>query len=141
MKEVTLNAYLFFTGNAKEAMEFYKSIFGGDLSLTTYGEVPGDKNPNTIGMDDQIIHASLSGGDIDLMASDSPYKDKIHNGKISLSLTSEDEEKMRNIFDNLSEGGKVNQPLDKGFWGDIFGMLTDKYDVDWMIDIRKQNQS
>lgn len=130
MAKLSLEPYLYFKGNAREAMEFYKSVFGGELSLSTFRDTPGTNPANP----DWLVHASLKGGAVDLMATDSQNaSDK--SAKVELSLGGTDEAKMREIFDKLAEGGKVKTQLDKQFWGDIFGTLTDKYGVDWMMNI------
>ncbi len=135
MSNVTLDAYLFFNGNSREAMEFYKSVFGGELTVKTFGEIPGEKPEEMQGMDERVMHATLKGGAINLMSSDSTRKDKFGESFISLSLSGTDEEALRGLFDKLAEGAKVTQPLKKEFWGDIFGGLTDKFGVDWMVNI------
>ncbi len=135
MDKVMIDPYLFFNGNCKEAMEFYKGVFGGELTMQTYGEIPGDKPEAMQGMDDKVMHSSLRTDDFHLMASDSTRKDKFGESFISLSLGGTDEEKLRGWFDKLGEGGKVSQPLKKEFWGDLFGGLTDKFGVDWMVNI------
>lgn len=137
MSSIKLNPYIFFKGNCREAMEFYKGIFGGKLEMQTMGEVPPDAMPP--GMDqeeikDQIMHAALTEGDVELMASDS-HKASAKTAKVELSLSGADEEKLRKTFDSLTAGGKVTMPLEKQFWGAIFGMVTDKYGVDWMVNI------
>ncbi len=137
MSDVQLDAYLFFTGNCREAMEFYKEVFGGELTAQTYGEVPGDKPAEMERMNDKIMHSTLKGGEISLMASDST-RDSFGDSFISLSLGGTDEDKLRGLFDKLAEGGKVSQPLEKMFWGDIFGTVTDKFGVDWMVNIGSQ---
>lgn len=131
MGNIVLNAYLFFAGDCCEAMEFYRDIFGGTLKVQTYDEVPGQPEA----MEGKVIHASLMDGDVDLMASDSPFPHQIATGKISLALSGTDEQKLRTAFDKLGAGGKVNSPLKKEFWGDTFGMLKDKFGVDWMVSI------
>lgn len=133
MEKVELAPYLFFQGNAKEAMEFYKSVFGGDLRIQTMDEVPSEAqmpeaNPN------DVMHARLDGGLVVLMASDSKNASP-KAAKIELSLSGSDESQLREAFDKLAEGGKVNMPLSKMFWGDLFGQLSDKYDIDWMVNI------
>lgn len=133
MANVTLNPYLFFAGNCREAMEFYQSIFGGKLEMQTYDEMT-DSNADE-SLKGKVMHASLMGGDADLMASDSRDSSPLGTGKICLTISGYDEARLRNIFDGLSSGGNVTSPLKKEFWGDIFGTLTDKYGVDWMIDI------
>lgn len=132
MENITCNAYLFFNGNCREAMNFYQSVFGGELSMQTYGEV--DKScPDA--MKDNIMHARLTGGDILLMGSDDPGSHELGTGKIHLALGGSDEEKLRKIFDSLSADGKVGVKLERQMWGDIYGDLRDKYDIQWMINI------
>ena len=133
MENITCNAYLFFDRNCREAMHFYQSVFGGELIMQTYGEV--DKScPDAI--KDGIMHARLSGGDILLMASDDPGSNReLGTGKIHLALGGSDEGKLRRIFDALSAGGKIGVALEKQMWGDIYGDLRDKYDIQWMINI------
>jgi PhnB protein len=133
MANVNLDAYLFFGGKAKEAMEFYKSIFGGELNISTVGEFPGDM-PNKEEMKDMVMHAMLTGGDIRLMASDSP-KASEKMAKVELSLSGDDAAKLQKYWDELSEGGTVKSELKKEDWGDMFGQLTDKYGIDWMVNI------
>lgn len=132
MGKISLDPYLFFRGDAKEAMGFYKSVFGGDLKLQTVGEAqdfPGKEKMNQ----DYIMHALLD-GDVRLMASDTENASP-EAKKIELSLSGPDEAKLRGYWDKLSEGGKVTAPLEKAPWGDIFGMLKDKYNIDWMVNI------
>ena len=134
MSQVSLEPYIFFQGNAKEAMEFYKGVFGGELEIQTMGEVPADV-PRMPGMKEtDVMHASLKGGAVNLMASDSS-KASAKASKVELSLGGTDEAEMRKIFDGLADGGEVNMPLEKQFWGDIFGNVTDRYGVDWMMNI------
>jgi PhnB protein len=128
---MTLDPYIFFNGNCKEAMEFYKGVFGGEITLQTY-EQAGQGNMGLSG--ESIMHAELSGGEAKLFASDT----KEASGeakKIHLCLGGDDEAKMTKIFEGLSDGGKVFQPLQKMFWGDMFGSVTDKYGVEWMMNI------
>lgn len=124
-----LEPYLYFKGNCKEAMEFYKSVFGGQLTLNTYGEQGEDRENK-----DWIIHSELSGGDIKLMASDgSGASDK--SAKTELSLVGTDEEKMKRAYEKLSEGGEAYIPLEKQTWGDVYGRWTDKYGILWSMNI------
>ncbi|HSX14674.1 MAG TPA: VOC family protein [Candidatus Saccharimonadales bacterium] len=133
MNGIKLEPYLFFNGRAKEAMEFYKSVFGGELSLQTHGEAMGEKaDPK---MKDKIMHAKLESGDVTIMASDDVGDIPKESARISLSLTGSDEAKMRQIFDTLRSGGTVEHPLEKQFWGDTFGNLRDQFGISWMVDI------
>lgn len=129
-----LDPYLFFVDTCREAMEFYQSVFGGTLDIKTYDEMPPSDMPGMEKMSGKVAHAHLTGGDITLMASDST-RDKFEESFISLSIASEDDQKMRSLFDKLSEGGTVTAPLKTESWGSTFGTVTDKYGVDWMISI------
>ena len=133
MNDVSLGVYLFFHGECEEAMNFYKSIFGGELTLNRYGDVPADPRMGEVDKN-WLMHCSLDGGDINLMGSDTA-KASPQAKKVSLSLGGTDEAKMRKIFDGLSAGGKVFMPLNKESWGDIFGSFTDKYGIEWMMNI------
>ncbi len=138
MENVILDAYLFFEGNCREAMEFYKGVFGGTLDMQPYDEIPGDM-PGKAEMKGKIIHARLAGGDVNLMASDTRDK-MLGAGKIELSLSGVDEARLRKMFDGLSAGGKVKSPLKKEYWGDTFGSLRDKFGVDWMVNITAKKE-
>lgn len=131
METISLTPYLFFKGNCREAMEFYQSIFGGELAIQTYDEVPG---PTQSGMEGKAMHAALSGGVAMLMASDTAGA-SAKAAKVSLSLGGADEEKLTKIFNDLCDGADVQSPLKKEFWGDTFGTLTDKFGIEWMVNI------
>lgn len=133
---VKLNSYINFDGNAKEAIEFYKSVFGGEVFMDTFDSY-ADKMPVGDGDKGKIMHAYLKGDNgIELMVSDTPSGMQFQSGaQISLTLNGDDEIKLREYWDKLSEDGKVAMPLDKAPWGDTFGMLVDKFGINWMIDI------
>ncbi|GAB3697214.1 VOC family protein [Spirosoma flavus] len=139
MTQVTLNPYLFFGGNCREAMTFYKDVFGGELLLTTFGEGPAeahaDPKANSDEVKSKIMHARLS-GDIALLASDDPNSSENQpKTSFSLSLEGSDEPKLSGYFQALSQNGQVKSPLQKQFWGDTFGMVTDQFGVNWMVSI------
>lgn len=142
MSQIQLDAYLFFKDKkCREAMEFYKEVFGGELSMQTYAEGMGeefDRSEEVKNHSDKIMHAMLSGGAIRLMASDSTNEGKFGQSFISLSLSGSDEEKLTEFFNKLTEGGKVDMPLEKAPWGDTFGGLTDKFGVEWMVNINSK---
>ena len=133
---VKLNAYISFNGNAHEAMEFYKSVFGGEVFMDTFGSF-ADKMPIDDADKDKVMHAYLKGDKgIELMASDTPSSMQFQAGaQTSLTLNGDDEASLREYWDKLSEGGQVTAPLEAAPWGDTFGMLTDKFGINWMIDI------
>ncbi len=120
-------------------MEFYKSVFGGDLVLTPFGDGPPEahKDPkaNSEEMKLKIMFAKLSGV-ITLLASDNPHNTEAENtGQFGLSLEGSDQSVFTEYFNKLAEKGHVTAPLIKQFWGDTFGMVTDLYGVNWMVNI------
>lgn len=131
-----LNPYLNFRHAAKEAMTFYQRVFGGELSMSTFGEFQASDDPAEA---DKIMHAQLTTDKgFVLMAADLPNQipGAPANGAVSLSG---DDEALRGYWDKLSEGGSVNMPLAAAPWGDTFGMVTDRFDVSWLVNISGQS--
>ena len=134
MEKTELAPYIFFKGNCQEAMEFYKNVFGGNLELMKYDDVPDDF-PGKDEMTGKIMNASLvTELGFTIRASDTNGASP-ETKKVELCMTGTDEEGLRKVFEALSEDADVRTPLKKEFWGDIFGQLTDKFGVDWMVDI------
>jgi PhnB protein len=130
-----LNPYLGFDGNAREAMEFYKTVFGGELKLSTFGESGGA--PEGVSPD-KIMHSVLNADNgITIMAADSAtgMREFIVGTNMSLSLSGDNEEELTNYYNKLADGGKVESPLKKESWGDTFGMCIDKFGIFWMVNI------
>jgi PhnB protein len=129
-----LNPYISFDGTARQAMEFYKDVFGGELRMNTFGEFGGAQDP---GDNDKIMHAQLdTPAGYTLMASDSPAGMPYNPGNtISVSLSGEDGDALRGYWDKLSDGGNVTMPLEKQMWGDEFGMVVDRFGIAWMVNI------
>ncbi|SHN48148.1 VOC family protein [Cryptosporangium aurantiacum] len=128
-----LNPYLHFRGNAREAMEFYRDVLGGDLQLMTFAQF-GSEDPT---LAEQVMHGQLeTPSGYTLMASDTP-PDMSHNpgDNFTISLSGDDGDELRGYFERLSEGGSVYTPLQKQVWGDEFGALTDKFGVAWLVNI------
>lgn len=134
MADIQCTPYLFFKGNCREAMEFYQSIFGGELTIQTYDEVKmaSEETPA-----DYVMHAMLDGGKVKLMASDTAKASETAK-KVSISLGGTDVDALTEIFEKLSQDVNVEYPLKKEFWGDIFGAVIDKYGIDWMVNISSQ---
>src|SRR5690554_3744833 len=107
MGQLTLNAYLMFEGNCREAMAFYQNLFGGTIKSMTFGEVD---NSCPEAMRDSIMHSSLTGGEVDLLGSDNPEPKPTGSGNISLALSGSDKERLTRIFNELAEGGKIVIP-------------------------------
>ena len=130
----TLDAYLFFDGNCAEAMRFYERTLGGKLDMMTHAQSPiaGQTPP---GSDNRIMHARLALADRSLMASDSMAGQPYGGMKgFSLSLIYPTTAEAKRIFDALAEGGQVTMPLQKTFWAEAFGMLTDRFGTPWMVN-------
>ena len=128
-----LNPYLTFNGNAREAMEFYRSVFGGELTVSTFGEF-GSPDP---AIADRVMHAMLTTdrGYI-LMASDTAPGMPFQPGTtITCSLSGDPGEGLEDVWDKLAEGGTVNVPFEKQMWGDVFGQCVDRYGTPWMVDV------
>jgi PhnB protein len=130
-----LNPYISFQGNAREAMEFYKNVFGGQLTLSTFGEA-GMTDHGV--KPDQLMHAALvAENGITIMAADSAtgMREFVAGTNVSLSLSGDNEAELTDYFNKLAEGGKVEQPLEKAPWGDTFGMCIDKFGTFWLVNI------
>jgi PhnB protein len=129
-----LNPYISFRQEAREAMEFYHSVFGGELTVSTFAELQGSEDP---GEADKIMHSQLdTPNGLTLMASDTPNAMEYQEGsRITVSLSGDDESELRGYWDKLVDGGAVTLPLEKAPWGDSFGMLADRYGVHWMVNI------
>jgi len=132
--QTKLNPYISFKNNTREAMNFYNSVFGGKLSLSTFKEFNGSEDPSE---DDLIMHSALeTQNGMTLMASDTPNRMEYRPGtNFSVSLSGDNEEELSGYFHGLSDGGTVTMPLTKAPWGDSFGMCTDKFGVNWMVNI------
>jgi PhnB protein len=131
-----LSPYLSFRDNAKQAMEFYQSVFGGELTTSTFAEFQASDDPAE---KDKIMHSALTtSGGLVLMASDTPNRmDYSPGNNISISLSGDkgDEDELRGYWDKLSSGGTATMPLGPAPWGDVFGMCTDKFGINWLVNI------
>jgi PhnB protein len=132
---VLLTPYLSFRAEAREAMEFYQSVFGGELTLSTFGDFDASENPVEA---DKIMHGHLVAGDLNLMGADTPNEMPFEAGTnfaVSLSGGPEDEARLREYWERLLEDGDVTVDLETSPWGDTFGMLVDRYGIQWMVSI------
>ena len=135
--QTKLNPYLSFKDNAREAMEFYQTVFGGKLAISTFKEYHASQDASE---DNKVMHAVLEAGNgITFMASDTPNRMEYKAGtNYSMSLSGDNEAELKGYFEKLSAGGNVTMPLEKAPWGDTFGMLTDKFGVSWLVNIAGQ---
>ena len=129
-----LNPYLNFRGNAREAMEFYTEVFGGKLTLATFADFQAPVAP---GEENLVMHADLEGpGGVRFMAADAPsHLDHQPGTNFSMSLSGENEAELRGYFDKLAAGGTVTMPLEQAPWGDTFGMVTDRFGIQWLVNV------
>lgn len=136
----TVNIYLTFNGNCEEAFNFYQSVFGGEFSyLGRFNEMPKDENnPLSEAESNKIMHVSLPiSTETCIMGSDTggDWASQINVGNnFSISINAESKAEADNLFYALSKGGKITMPLSNTFWGSYFGMFTDKFDINWMIN-------
>ena len=132
--QTQLNPYLSFKDNARQAMEYYRTVFGGKLTMSTFKEFHASQDPSE---DEKIMHSMLEADNgIVFMASDTPRAMEYHPGSnISMSLSGDNEAEMRGYYEKLSNGGTIGMPLEKAPWGDTFGMLTDRFGVSWLVNI------
>lgn len=132
-----VHPYLTFNGNCEEAFNFYKSVFGGDFPYAgKFKDMPSEF-PIADSEKDKIMHISLPIGDTVLMGSDwaegcGPAP--VFGNNFAVSINTESEEEATRIFNALSNGGRVTMPLEKTFWGALFGMFTDKFGINWMVN-------
>jgi PhnB protein len=126
-----LNPYLNFNGNARQAMEFYASVFGGNLNLSTFADFGTKDSPDV----DKIMHGQLeTEAGYTLMGADTPAGMEFHGMHgFGVSLSGDDPDLLR-YWDKLSAGGTVTMPMQKQQWGDEFGMCTDKFGVEWLVN-------
>lgn len=131
----TLNPYISFRGTAREAMEYYAALFGGELTLSTFRDfgMPGVADEEL----DLIMHGNLAApGGMTLMGADAPASMQVPaESYITISLSGEDDAELRRLWAGLADGGNVTMPLEVAPWGDAFGELTDRFGVKWMMNI------
>jgi len=129
-----LNPYLGFKNNARQAMEFYQTVFGGELDLSTFGEFQASEDPT---QQDLIMHGQLTtDSGFTLMGSDTPDGMDFQPGtNFSVSLSGDDDAELRGYWEKLSDAGEVLEPLVQAPWGDSFGMCVDRFGVRWLVNI------
>jgi PhnB protein len=134
---VALNPYLSFKGNARQAMEFYRSVFGGELTISTFEDFHAEVDDSE---KQWVMHSQLAGDNgIVFMGSDTPQHMAYQApAGISMSLSGDDESRLSGYFAKLGEGGNVLTPLEKAPWGDQFGMLIDQFGISWLVNISAQ---
>jgi PhnB protein len=129
-----LNPYLNFRDNTRDAMTFYQTVFGGDLNISTFAEFQASEDPAEA---DKVMHSQLDAPNgMTLMAADTPNSMEFKPGNnYSVSLSGDDEAELHGYWDKLNDGATVTMPLEKAPWGDSFGMLIDRFGVQWLVNI------
>ena len=129
-----LNPYLNFRDNTRQAMEFYHTVFGGTLTMSTYKDFGVSRDPSE---DNKIMHSMLEAENgITFMAADTPNSMAYSQGTdMYMSLSGDNDAELRGYYEKLEEGGIVVQPLMAAPWGDTFGAVNDKFGVKWMVNI------
>ncbi|MFJ4025941.1 VOC family protein [Paenarthrobacter sp. NPDC089989] len=131
-----LNPYISFRDNARDAITFYETVFGGELTISTFGDYQASQDPAEA---DKVMHGMLvSPNGLTLMAADTPNGMEHNPGNnisVSLSGESSDEAELRGYWDKLVDGGTVTMPLESAPWGDVFGMCVDKFGIAWLVNI------
>ena len=134
-----LNPYVnVLDGKAREALDFYQSVLGGELNVMTFGDMGTEGDLAT-----QVMHGQLeTPAGYTLMVADAPPEmtqvTMGNNISVSISGVTEDADELRGYFAGLAEGGSVPQPLEPAPWGDEFGMLVDKFGISWLVNISAQ---
>ena len=137
---MNVNPYLSFSGNCADAIKLYEEAFGAKAKIMKYGEAPKEED-YTVSEEtkDLIMHAQLSFGDGTLMFADNPPGMPVSFGDaVSITISFADEEQAKSAFAVLKEGGKVHMDLRKTFWSACFGMLEDKFGINWMFTLEKK---
>lgn len=130
----TLNPYIAFRGTARQALEFYQSVLGGDLNLNTFAEFQASDDPAEA---DNIMHGQLeTKAGFTLMGGDMPNSMPFQDGEtITICVSGDDESELRGYWDGLARGATIGMPLELAPWGDYYGQLTDQFGVGWMVNI------
>ena len=129
---IGVHPYIAFRGNCKEAIDFYKEALGAELVYAqSYGESPMAE----MGRADAIMHCTMKIGDTNIMMCDDFHTENFSTGgNVSLAIGMNEVDRARQVFANLSDGGNVTMPIDKTFWAEAFGMVTDKFGINWMVN-------
>jgi PhnB protein len=133
-----INTYLIFNGTCEVAFLFYKSVFGGEFEqISKFGDMPSSEEMPLSDEDkNRVLHVSYNIGNSILMGSDSNSQstDVVFGNNFSISINAESREETEKLFNGLSSEGKITMPLQDTFWGAYFGMFTDKFGINWMVN-------
>ncbi|HHT44666.1 MAG TPA: VOC family protein [Fastidiosipila sp.] len=133
-----IEVYLYFDGNCEDALRFYEEVLGGEITyMQKWKDLPTDDTESMDEMPDinpeDIMHANLKIGDVNLMASDNPYRNTSFGDSITLNWSHADASEVKRVWDELAQDGEINMPLEATFFAPLFGQLTDKFSINWQI--------
>lgn len=138
-----INPHINFNGNAEEAFNFYKSVFGGEFArIIRFKDLSGPEFPVSENEADKIMHIALPVGKNFLMANDVPERmgrTNENENRSKISISAESKEEALRLFNGLSEGGQIEVPVEENPGGRYFGMFRDKYGIEWMVDFNPEN--
>jgi len=129
---IGVKPYISFSGNCEEAMNFYKAALGAEI---VFMQKVGDSPMKDMGPADAVMHCRLQVGDTQIMASDNMGRPMTAGNNITLAVGLDDMDKAKVMFDRLSEGGSVTMPIQETYWAAGFGMLVDKFGINWMFNV------
>ena len=136
--------YLFFNGNCEEVMTYYSDVLSGEITqMMTFSDAPENAMDAPEEAMDLIMHSELKAGNLTLLASDylNSKEELSFGNNFSISVTTNDEDQAFSIFESFADGGVVKMPFEETFWGGKFGMVKDKYDVNWMISFTEEHNA
>lgn len=131
---MSVNPYLFFSGDCAQAFERYQEVLGGDVEIMTHADLPEGADPMPGAEPHHVMHASLRVGDALLMGSDDPTSDGGPKVGVAVVYTAPDEQAAKRVFDALADGGEVTMPFEATFWSRGFGACNDRFGIPWMVD-------
>ena len=137
---MNVETYLFFNGKCEEALTFYQKLLGIEVSMLMKYEESPDQSLCPPNCGDKVMHANFRIGDTAFMASDGDCEGEPQFQGFSLSLNAESEEQGQAIMQGLAEDGEIKMPLAPSFWGGLFGMVTDKYGMSWMVSVLEETE-
>lgn len=136
---MSVGVHLQFTGQCREAFEFYQAILGGSLEVISYGSTPaGEQVPED--WQDKVVHATLKIDELELAGADIQPEQYQKPTGFQLLIQAEDEERSKQLFDALGEGGSITIPLQQTFWSPCYGMLIDKFGIPWEVNCNSSDQ-
>ncbi|MDO5649146.1 MAG: VOC family protein [Gallicola sp.] len=136
---MTIRPYLSFPGYSGEVIAYYEKIFDVKAEILNYDDLPeGEGSEMHEEMQGLVMHSDMEIAGSRVMISDDPYKKEVKDSNISLGIFLDDQEKLREYYEKLSEGGEIIMPLEKTFWSELFGIVKDKYGTEWLFDYESE---